>query len=137
MKLFRYLVVTVAMALGLNRAVAEDNVRADGKPAFKTVDLKEFEKMRQGTNVVVLDVRTQREFDQGHIPNAVLLNVNGATFEQDASKLDRSKTYLVHCAAGIRSMKACNIMRTLDFTNLYNLKGGYNAWADAGNKPTK
>ncbi len=115
---------------------ADDNVRADGKPAFRTVEVGEFEKLRANTNHVVLDVRTKKEFDAGHIPGAVFIDVNAPGFEAAAGKLDTKKTYLVHCASGIRSMKACNVMRTLDFTNLVNLKGGYRQWEAAGNKGT-
>jgi rhodanese-related sulfurtransferase len=118
-------------------ALAEDNVRADGKPAFRSVEVAEFEKLRADTNHVVLDVRTQKEFDAGHIPKAVHLDVNAEGFEAAIGKLDQKKTYLVHCASGIRSMKACNIMRAQDFTNLVNLKGGYRAWEAAGNKGAK
>ncbi len=110
---------------------------AEVKAPFRNVDVAEFEKLRANTNHVVLDVRTRKEFDSGHIPGAVQLDVNASGFEKAAAKLDPSKTYLVHCAAGVRSVKACNLLRTLDFTNLVNLKGGYRAWEAAGNTPAK
>jgi rhodanese-related sulfurtransferase len=116
---------------------AADGVRTDGKTAFRTVELKEFEQLRADTNNVVLDVRTKKEFDAGHIPGAILIDVNGGSFEATAGKLDPKKLYLVHCAAGIRSMKACNILSGLQFTNLVNLKAGYKGWEAAGNKPAK
>jgi rhodanese-related sulfurtransferase len=129
---------SLVLLAGSSAALAVDpNVRADGKPAFRNVDVAEFEKLRANTNAVVLDVRTRKEFDGGHVPGAVLLDVNAPGFEAAAAKLDPKKLYLVHCAAGIRSMKACNIMRTLDFTNLVNLKGGYRAWEAAGNQGRK
>ena len=110
---------------------ADPNVRADGKPAFRRVDVKEFEVLRANTNNVVLDVRTKKEFDTAHIPGAVMIDVNAPGFEEAVGKLDHSKLYLVHCAAGIRSMKACNVMRSLEFTNLVDLKGGFRAWEAA------
>lgn len=117
---------------------AEDTgVRADSKPAFQNITVKEFEKMKGGTNVVILDVRTEKEFKEGHIPGSVLIDVNSSSFDKEAAKLDPSKTYLIHCAAGVRSMKACNSMRGMQFTNLYNLRGGYKAWVADGNKGVK
>ena len=39
---------------------------------------------------------------------------------------------LVHCAAGVRSVKACKILAPMKFGNLYNLEGGFKAWEKAG-----
>ena len=79
----------------------------------------------------------EQQYLEGHIPGALLIDVNAPGFEDATGKLDRSKLYLVHCASGIRSMKACNVMRTLEFTNLVDLKGGFRAWEAAGNKVAK
>ena len=52
------------------------------------------------------------------------------------SALDKNQTYLVHCAAGVRSATACAKMSRLKFSNLYNLEGGLKAWEKAG-KPVE
>jgi rhodanese-related sulfurtransferase len=78
----------------------------------------------------------RRGFEAGHIPGAVNLDINGPDFQERAAKLDKSKTYLVHCAAGGRSARACNAMDKLSFTNLVNLEPGFNAWKKAG-KPVE
>lgn len=138
MKMNRFLATLLGLMLGVALVQAEETgVRADGRPPFKNVTVKEFDKMRSDTNVVVLDVRMEKEFTAGHVPGAKLLDVNTLTFERDVAKLDKSKTYLVHCAAGVRSMKACNIMSGLGFTNLYNLKPGYKGWVAEGNQGVK
>jgi len=77
-------------------------------------------------------VRTAQEFAAGHIAGAVNLDVTAADFEQKAAALDKSKTYLVHCASGVRSERACKKMTQLDFPRLYNLPGGFKAWSAAG-----
>lgn len=109
---------------------------AESAKPFKDVNSEQFDKLRQDKNSVVLDVRTKREFDEGHIPGAINIDVNSADFEEKVAKLDKSKTYLVHCAAGVRSAKACNKLAPLNFKNLYNLEGGLNAWKKAG-KPVE
>ena len=76
-------------------------------------------------------------YDTGHIPGAVNLDVDAPDFPEKIGKLDKNKTYLVHCAAGGRSAKACDRMSRLDFPKLYNLAGGFRAWEKAGNKPDK
>ena len=107
-----------------------------GQKVFKNIGVVEFDKLRQQTNSVVLDVRTPKEFTAGHIPGAVNIDWNGADFQKKVSALDKSKTYLVQCAVGGRSAKAADKMMTLQFTNVYNLEGGIKAWEKAG-KPVE
>jgi phage shock protein E len=101
-------------------------------PGFKNVTVTDFAKMATDKQNVVLDVRTDKEFQAGHIAGALNLDVTAADFEQKAAALDKNKTYLVHCASGIRSERACKKMTQLDFPRLYNLPGGFKAWVAAG-----
>jgi rhodanese-related sulfurtransferase len=104
---------------------------------FKNIAVEEFDKLRKQTNTaVVLDVRTAREFAAGHIAGATNIDWNAGEFEKKVARLDRNKTYLVHCAAGGRSAKAAEKLMTLQFTNVYNLEGGMKAWEKAG-KPVE
>jgi rhodanese-related sulfurtransferase len=65
-----------------------------------------------------------------------LLDFRAPDFAEKVAKLDKSKTYLVHCAAGGRSARACTKMEGLGFKNVVNLEGGLGAWKDAG-KPVQ
>jgi phage shock protein E len=109
---------------------------AFGQSKFKNVGADEFDKLRRQTNTVVLDVRTPKEFAAGHISGATNIDWNASDFAKKAAALDKSKTYLVHCAAGGRSAKASDKMTALQFTNVYNLEGGMKAWEKAG-KPVE
>jgi rhodanese-related sulfurtransferase len=104
--------------------------------AFKNLNVEEFAHMADDKQNVILDVRTPEEFQASHIPGAVNLDVTASDFEAKAALLDRSKTYLVHCASGVRSARACDKFNQLDFPNLYNLPGGFRAWAKVG-KPVE
>ncbi len=103
---------------------------------YKNLNVEEFALMAADKCNVILDVRTPEEFQAGHIPGAVNLDVSAADFEAKAAALDRSKIYLVHCASGVRSARACDKLNHLDFQNLYNLPAGFRAWAQAG-KPVE
>ena len=103
-------------------------------PAPKNIGVAEFEKLRAAKTNVVLDVRTKKEYEAGHMPGAINIDVNAPNFQKDVQALDRNKVYLVHCAAGRRSATACEKMSKLDFPRLYNLEGGFTAWEKAGNK---
>jgi phage shock protein E len=104
---------------------------------FQNANVEQFEKLRADKKNVVLDVRTKKEFDAGHIPGAVNIDVNASDFQEKVAKLDKSKTYLVHCAAGGRSVTACKKLAPAGFERLVNLEGGYKAWEKAGNKGDK
>lgn len=98
------------------------------KSKVKTVSAKKFERKMQRHNVVVLDVRTEEEFEQGHIKDAQLIDVNKEDFPQKIQTLHKEKTYLVYCRSGKRSEKALNILNKAGFEKAYHLKGGYLEW---------
>ncbi|VXB89479.1 Rhodanese [Flavobacterium sp. 9AF] len=78
---------------------------------------------------IILDVRTEDEFNRGKIPNAMNIDIfKGQGFIYALEELDKTKNYYVYCAAGSRSANACNIMRELGFANAYNLIGGISEW---------
>ena len=103
----------------------------------KNVTVDEAAKLVQSnTNVVVLDVRTPREFESGHIKGATNINFNDKDFAKKVAALDKNKTYIIHCAAGGRSGKACEQIKTLDFKNMLHMNEGFNKWKEAG-KPVE
>ena len=81
---------------------------------------------------VILDVRTQEEFAEGHIAGAIMIDFYSMTFRDDLDNLDKNKTYLIYCRSGGRSGKTLDIMEKLSFQEVYNMSGGIVAWVDAG-----
>jgi rhodanese-related sulfurtransferase len=80
-------------------------------------------------NAVILDVRTEDEFNEGFIANAINIDIHrGQDFVNEIENLDKSKKYYVYCRSGMRSAKACEIMNQLGFENAYNLIGGITEW---------
>ncbi|MBO0936772.1 rhodanese-like domain-containing protein [Fibrella sp. HMF5335] len=99
---------------------------------------KEFIATHPG--VVVLDVRTPDEFQAGHIKEATNINLYDSHFAKQLATLDRSKTYVVHCAAGLpngRSRKAIALMDSLGFKETHHMNGGFSAWQQAGQPVVK
>ena len=87
-------------------------------------------------DVVVLDLRTDAEFKAGHIAGAKNIDFLRSDFAEKLGALDKSKTYLVHCASGRRSAKALEIFQTQTFTSILHLNEGFKAWEAAG-KPVE
>jgi rhodanese-related sulfurtransferase len=80
-------------------------------------------------NAILLDVRTEAEFNEGSIPDAINLDIyEGQAFMENLEALDKSKNYYVYCRSGARSAKACEIMNSIGFENAYNLLGGFLEW---------
>jgi phage shock protein E len=81
---------------------------------------------------VVIDVRTPEEYVTGHLPGAVLIDINAADFKDRIGQLDRTVPYYVYCRSGNRSRAAVDVMKTAGFKNVYGLDGGIGAWQRAG-----
>ena len=84
------------------------------------------------SDVVVLDVRTPEEFNSGHIPSAINIDIYSDYFNSDIEALDKSKSYAVYCRSGKRSVDASSEMDVIGFKTTYNLTGGIIEWVDSG-----
>ena len=105
-----------------------------GAQTQTTLTADEFEKAVNKDSVQILDVRTPGEYASGHIKNTLLANWNDEKeFSRRIAFVDKNKPVYVYCLAGGRSAAAAEKMRTMGFENVYELKGGINAWK-AGNK---
>ncbi len=110
-------------------------VPAQTTKPVKQIDIEQFDKLRQEKDHVVLDVRTAQEFSQGHVPGAVNIDISDPQFKKKVEALDKSKTYLIHCARGVRSARAAKIMSPLGF-DLLDYHGGFDEWKKSG-KPVE
>lgn len=105
-----------------------------GKPAaVKHVDAAGAAKLLARTpEVVVIDVRTPEEYAEGHLKGAKNLDFNSPEFREQLAKLDRDRTYLVHCAVGGRSKRSLARFQELGFKSVVHMDGGYEGWVKAG-----
>ena len=83
----------------------------------------------QTSGSIILDVRTEEEFESGYIAGAKNLDIRGgADFISSIEELDKTKAYFVYCRSGTRSGQACQLMEKMGFEQVYNLEGGVLAW---------
>lgn len=87
--------------------------------------LKRFPKL------IILDIRTPREFAEGHLKGAKNIDFFEEDFAAKVDKLDRKKGYLVHCASGGRSGKSMKLFKEKGFTTVYHIADGYKGWVAA------
>ncbi len=81
---------------------------------------------------VILDVRQPEEYEQMHIPGAVLISLDDLKEEAREELKGPAKSILVYCALGGRSLEATKILSDMGFTNVTNLRGGIMAWKKEG-----
>jgi rhodanese-related sulfurtransferase len=83
------------------------------------------------SHAIVIDVRDDAEFASGHIADAKHIPLSSLPERLNELKKYKDKTVLVNCQRGMRSAKACDILRKAEFTQLHNLQGGLEAWTAA------
>ena len=98
---------------------------------------EEFENGIANTDIQILDVRTQGEYNSGHIKNAFLADwTQREVFEERIKYLDKNKPVYVYCLVGGRSSAAAAHLQEAGFKKIYNLVGGIKAWKEAS-KPVE
>ena len=96
-----------------------------------SIDKKSLIDLMATNTFQLLDVRTEKEFKQGAIEGAIHIDYWDPNFEQKViSALNKRITTVVYCAAGGRSEMACKLLLKKGFKLLYDLKGGYEKFAN-------
>lgn len=83
--------------------------------------------MEQNPEALILDVRTEEEYEEGHIPSAVLLPLDELEGRAEAELTDKEQTILIYCRSGARAGEAARILQDLGYTHVYNF-GGIISW---------
>ena len=82
-----------------------------------------IEMMKADDGLVVVDVRTQEEFDGGHIPGAICIPNESIVDAQPAELPDLDQTILVYCRSGRRSKEAAQKLADMGYTEVYEFGG--------------
>lgn len=80
--------------------------------------------MRNNQNVVLIDVRSRQEFNEGHLPNAINISVYDIAKEIVNKVTDKNYIIILYCQTEKRSVKAKRILEKMGYVNIYILKGG-------------
>ena len=101
---------------------------ADTPAAYQKVSAKEAKQlMDNSTGYVIVDVRTQSEYQTKHITGAILLPVDDIASMAPSGLLDKDQVIFVYCRTGGRSAAAAQTLAGLGYTNVYDM-GGINSW---------
>lgn len=135
--MIRIVVLLPLITCFLASACSQNNTPTTQKkqPVIETITPQLFAEKLKEQNIILLDVRTPGEWKKGYIDGATHLDIFRDDFEAQINKLDKSKTYLVYCAMGGRSLEAAEMMEKKGFVKVYDLDGGITRWKSE-NLPT-
>lgn len=107
-------------------AETDEDLNVADKAEYRKITPEEAREMMIEGNII-LDVRTQAEYEQGHIQEAMLLPVDSILDGDLESLPDKNQTILVYCRSGNRSATASEALVEAGYTNVYDF-GGINDW---------
>lgn len=104
-----------------------------GHSDIKNITPEECDALLKQQDIQLVDVRTEQEYGNGHLKEAILINIQGQDFTTKATQqLDKQKPVIIYCRSGRRSMQAAQILVNEGFETVYNMKGGILAWQAEG-----
>lgn len=119
----RLLFVFALGLLMLNTAMAQQGT---------TITYEQMQELRKATPGVLLDVRSDWEYTEGHLPCAQNIDISQPDFASRLSQLDKNQTYYVYCFSGGRSANAFGQMKKMGFKNVYQLPEGVSGFKKKG-----
>lgn len=109
----------------------DDNITAQTeKCEYSDVSAAEAFNLIENEDIFILDVRTQPEYDNGHLENSYLIPVSELEYRLDEVPSDTA--ILVYCRSGRRSVTASNILLDAGYCDVYNMEAGFNEWRSGG-----
>jgi hydroxyacylglutathione hydrolase len=101
--------------------------KASGKDidTLESISAEEFAQLAKASDVNILDVRKDGEYQSMHLENAQHFSLD--LLNEKMNEIDKTKTYYVHCAGGYRSVIAASILKARGFDKLIDVAGGFGA----------
>lgn len=126
---FSTLVLTLSAASCQNSG-EEGRADTEGEGAYSVLSQEAFrERLISADDYILVDVRTPKEYEEGHIEGAVNVDfLDPAAFDEGAARLDQDKALMIYCRSGKRSRKASEKLKALGFKEIYDLEGGFRSW---------
>jgi sulfur dioxygenase len=116
--------------------ISVQDLVAEAKQHITEVNAATAKQLLAEGNIVVVDVREESEYANGHIDNAIPLPRGVLEFKigNIPELADKSKTVLTYCRTGGRAALAAQTMQQLGYKNVLSIAGGFEAWQQAFNQ---
>ncbi len=107
------------------------NAQSASSKGVVAITAKKFKNMAESGRYPIIDIRTAREFDEGHIKGAINIDFYKKTFYGKMMEY-KNKPFLFYCRSGNRTTHALKKFNQMGFKEAYELKDGIIAWKRAG-----
>jgi rhodanese-related sulfurtransferase len=105
----------------------------DAKTRVKQTDVADVKKrMDAGEKFILVDVREDNEWVNGHLPGAVHLGKGIIERDIEQRVPDTSAKVILYCGGGFRSALAGDNLQKMGYTNVESMDGGWKGWVQAG-----
>ena len=105
---------------------------ADAKQRITEISAEEAHRKARSGEAVLIDVREESEFRQGHAQAARHLSKGVLEVEIEEQVPDPNQVIIAYCGGGGRSALAADNLQKMGYTNVRSLAGGLRAWKEAG-----
>lgn len=131
--------IAIMMALSCNQASSQQaspeasvSEVQEQKIVINRISSDELETAMSAQEIQLVDVRTDREWESGHIKGAKHFEMNNVNWQSQLETLDKEEPVYVYCAKGGRSARCAKQLEAAGFTTIYDLKGGLTSWKASG-----
>ena len=122
--------VAAAVASDFDIVSAVDSWMAAIPEGYLSVGaVEKFQEMIDASSPLLIDVREESEYAEGHIPGAI--NIPIRTLSQNLDKIPADSPVVVYCASGLRAGTALTALQLLGYDNVKSFPGGWKAWSGA------
>jgi len=118
MSVFSWLIIILLVIFIINRFMPTKGV--------KNITVQEAKDKLKDKQIQLIDVRTPGEYKSNHVKR--FKNIPLAVLLKKINELDKGKETVVICQSGMRSARAAKKLKKQGFNQIYNVKGGMNAW---------
>ena len=118
----------VACSQPMSSDTSSSSATSSTETGYTVIKPSEAKSMIDAGNVMVVDVRTQSEYEDAHIEGAVLVPLDTICDSDIAALPDKDATLIVYCRTGVRSAQASAALVKLGYTHVYDMDGGITSW---------
>ena len=143
-RLFLLAAVVAALALPFSALWAQPAERpalkallSETRPLITEITVTDAKTLLGQPGVVFVDVRTDEEWNGGHLPGAQHLDRGKLEFSVETAIPDKATPIVVYCKSGDRGALSAHTLKNMGYTNVKNMAGGFVAWNKAGYEVAK